>query len=167
MAVEVQRTPAIGAPTITAHSRLLTEERYHSRRHEAVTFRERTNSMNTKVPLKPDTLMPALLAGVSPTTLAATGELEIAGRRYPTAARLAATLGTTVRTLSSGGDRRAGPAGAEIGVMLPAASFASAGDPRAVSVPRPRSPDSTRAAPFVDRRDDMALTLPPPAIGTA
>ena len=118
MAVEVQRTPAIGAPTITAHSRLLTEERDHSRRHEAVTFRERTNSMNTKVPLKPDTLMPALLAGVSPTTLAATGELEIAGRRYVTAAQLATTLGVTVRTLSRWDAARIGPPKIKIGKLV-------------------------------------------------
>jgi hypothetical protein len=33
------------------------------------------------------------------TNLAMTGEVEIAGRRYVTAVRLAATLGVTVRTL--------------------------------------------------------------------
>ena len=49
------------------------------------------------------------LPGSSPRTFAGTGEVEIAGRRYVTADRLAKMLGVSVRTLARWHAERAGP----------------------------------------------------------
>ena len=48
-------------------------------------------------------------------TMAITGEIEIAGRRYITAHRLAALLGVTVRTLERWDAARIGPPKIKIG----------------------------------------------------
>jgi hypothetical protein len=118
VAVEARRIQAISAPTAAKHPRFLTEERDHPQRHGIVAFPERTNSMNSKALVKPDMLVSERWDGVSPTTLAATGELEIAGRRYVTAARLAATLGVTVRTLSRWDAARIGPPKIKVGKLV-------------------------------------------------
>ena len=59
-----------------------------------------------------------LLDGASLTTLATTGEVEIAGRRYVTADRLAATLGVTVRTLARWDAARIGPPKIKVGKLV-------------------------------------------------
>jgi hypothetical protein len=59
-----------------------------------------------------------LLDGVSLTTLATTGEVEIAGRRYVTADRLAATLGLTPRTLCRWDAARIGPPKIKVGKLV-------------------------------------------------
>ena len=115
MAVDVDRMRAISTPIIAGHLWFLTEERDHPRRHEAVAFRERTNSMNTKALVKPDRLVSERWDGVSPATLAATGEIKIAGRRYITVARLAAMLDITMRTLSRWAAARIGPPKIKVG----------------------------------------------------
>jgi hypothetical protein len=56
-----------------------------------------------------------LLAGVSQSTLAETGEVEIAGSRYPTPRRLARLLDKTTRTLARWDARRIGPPRIKIG----------------------------------------------------
>ena len=71
--------------------------------------------MNSKALVKPDRLVSERWNGVSPATLAATGELETAGRRYITVARLAATLGITARTLSRWAAARIGPPKIKVG----------------------------------------------------
>jgi hypothetical protein len=43
--------------------------------------------MNSRSLVKPDPLISELFGGGPPATLAATGEIEIAGRRYITAAK--------------------------------------------------------------------------------
>jgi hypothetical protein len=58
------------------------------------------------------------LDGVSLTNLATTGEIEIAGRRYATADRLAATLGVTVRTLARWDVARIGPPKIKVGKLV-------------------------------------------------
>ena len=62
---------------------------------------------------KPDTR--TLMTGVSALTLAETGEVEIAGRRYVTAERLASMLSVTVRTLARWNASRIGPPKISIG----------------------------------------------------
>jgi hypothetical protein len=66
----------------------------------------------TSVPEKPKS---GLEAGVSQTILAETGEVEIAGRKYVTAERLASMLGVTVRTLARWNASRIGPPKISIG----------------------------------------------------
>jgi hypothetical protein len=56
-----------------------------------------------------------LMAGESKSTLAETGEVEIAGRKYVTAERLASILGVTVRTLARWNASRIGPPKISIG----------------------------------------------------
>jgi hypothetical protein len=56
-----------------------------------------------------------VLAGTPSTTLAETGEVEIAGRTYVTAERLASMLGVTVRTLARWNASRIGPPKISIG----------------------------------------------------
>jgi hypothetical protein len=56
-----------------------------------------------------------LLAGTPPPTLAETGEVEIAGRRYLTPERLAKLLDKTPRTLARWDARRIGPPRIKIG----------------------------------------------------
>jgi len=46
------------------------------------------------------------------------GEVEIAGRRYVTAVRLAATLGVTVRTLARWDAARIGPPKIKVGKLI-------------------------------------------------
>jgi hypothetical protein len=58
------------------------------------------------------------LDGVTLTNLAATGEVEIAGRRYVTADRLAATLDVTVRTLARWDATRIGPPKIKVGKLI-------------------------------------------------
>ena len=56
--------------------------------------------MNTNVATAPEKPKSGLLDGASLTNLAATGEVEIAGRRYVTADRLAATPPASARLRS-------------------------------------------------------------------
>jgi hypothetical protein len=56
-----------------------------------------------------------LMAGASRLTLTQTGEVEIAGRKYVTAERLASILGVTVRTLARWSASRIGPPKIAIG----------------------------------------------------
>ncbi|MBV8092095.1 MAG: hypothetical protein JOY71_23220 [Acetobacteraceae bacterium] len=58
------------------------------------------------------------LGGPSATILAENGELEIAGKRYFTADRLAMTLGVTERTLSRWDAARIGPPKIKIGKLV-------------------------------------------------
>jgi hypothetical protein len=74
--------------------------------------------MQTTAALAPNKSKPGALDGVSVTTLATTGEVEIAGRRYVTADRLAATLGVTVRTLGRWDAARIGPPKIKIGKLI-------------------------------------------------
>jgi hypothetical protein len=74
--------------------------------------------MQTNAALAPNKPKPVLLDGASVTTLATTGEVEIAGRRYATAERLAATLGVTVRTLCRWHAARIGPPKIKIGKLI-------------------------------------------------
>jgi len=59
-----------------------------------------------------------LLEGAFVSNLPATGELEIAGRRYVTADRLAAMLGVTVRTLGRWDAARIGPPKIKVGKLV-------------------------------------------------
>jgi hypothetical protein len=74
--------------------------------------------MQTNAALAPNKSKPGALDGVSVTTLATSGEVEIAGRRYVTADRLAATLGVTVRTLCRWDAARIGPPKIKIGKLI-------------------------------------------------
>ena len=74
--------------------------------------------MNTNVATAPEKPKSGLLDGASLTNLAATGEVEIAGRRYVTADRLAATLGVTIRTLARWDVARIGPPKIKIGKLV-------------------------------------------------
>jgi hypothetical protein len=56
-----------------------------------------------------------VLAGVSQSTLAETGEVEIAGHHYVTAQRLASMLSVTERTLARWNAARIGPPKISIG----------------------------------------------------
>jgi hypothetical protein len=67
---------------------------------------------NASTPANSDT---ELAAGISSTTLADTGEVEIAGRRYVTDRRLANLLNVTTRTLARWNAARVGPAKISIG----------------------------------------------------
>src|SRR4051794_13417689 len=58
------------------------------------------------------------LEGTSLANLAATGEVEIAGRHYITADRLAAMLGVTARTLGRWDAARIGPPKIKIGRLV-------------------------------------------------
>jgi hypothetical protein len=73
--------------------------------------------MQTNPALAPNTTT-GLLDGTSLTSLATTGEIEIAGRRYVTAERLAATLGVTVRTLARWDAARIGPPKIRVGKLV-------------------------------------------------
>ncbi len=55
------------------------------------------------------------LAGIAETTLAETGEVEIAGKHYVNADRLAGLLNVTVRTLARWDARRIGPPTIKVG----------------------------------------------------
>jgi DNA-binding transcriptional regulator YiaG len=59
-----------------------------------------------------------LAEGASVSDLPATGEVEIAGRRYVTADRLAAMLGVTVRTLGRWDAARIGPPKIKVGKLV-------------------------------------------------
>ena len=74
--------------------------------------------MQRNAPLAPNEPKLGLLDGVSVTTLATTGDVEIAGRRYVTADRLPATLGVTVRTLCRWDAARVGPPKIKIGKLI-------------------------------------------------
>src|SRR5215207_2972555 len=65
-----------------------------------------------------DKPMPGSLDSTSLTNLAASGEIEIAGRRYITAGRLAAMLGVTVRTLGRWDVTRIGPPRIKVGKLV-------------------------------------------------
>jgi hypothetical protein len=67
---------------------------------------------NASTPTDGDT---ELAAGISPMTLAETGEMEIAGRRYITDRRLAKLLNKTTRTLSRWAAARIGPPKISVG----------------------------------------------------
>jgi DNA-binding transcriptional regulator YiaG len=59
-----------------------------------------------------------LLAVASVSNLPTTGEVEIAGRHYVTADRLAAILGVTVRTLGRWDAARIGPPKIKVGKLV-------------------------------------------------
>lgn len=61
---------------------------------------------------------PALLDGTSPPAISASGEVEISGRRYVTADRLATTLGVTTRTLCRWDAARIGPQKIKVGKLI-------------------------------------------------
>jgi hypothetical protein len=69
----------------------------------------------SSTPNKPGT---ELLEGASLSDLASTGEIEIAGRRYVTADRLAAVLRVTVRTLGRWDAARIGPPKIKVGKLV-------------------------------------------------
>jgi hypothetical protein len=73
--------------------------------------------MTTTATMPANTAKSGLLDGASLTNLA-TGEVEIAGRRYITADRLAATLGVTVRTLARWDAARIGPPKIKVGKLV-------------------------------------------------
>jgi hypothetical protein len=67
----------------------------------------------------PDKAEPGtLMAGVSLSTLAETGEVEIAGRRYVTDRRLADILDKNVRTLARWDAARIGPPKIKVGKLV-------------------------------------------------
>jgi hypothetical protein len=66
----------------------------------------------------PSNTATGLLDGTSLTSLATTGEIEIAGRRYVTAERLAATLSVSVRTLARWDAARIGPPRIKVGKLV-------------------------------------------------
>ena len=74
--------------------------------------------MSMNVAKAPDKPVSSLLDAVSLTTLADIGEIEIAGQRYVTADRLAATLGVTVRTLARWDAARIGPPKIKVGKLV-------------------------------------------------
>ena len=74
--------------------------------------------MTTSTNTRSNTAILGPLDGASLTALAATGEIEIAGRRYVTADRLAATLGVTVRTLARWDAARIGPPKIKVGKLV-------------------------------------------------
>jgi hypothetical protein len=74
--------------------------------------------MTTTVTMPPNRAESGLLDGTSSTNLAAAGEVEIAGRRYVTADRLATTLGVTVRTLARWDAARIGAPKIKIGKLV-------------------------------------------------
>jgi hypothetical protein len=61
---------------------------------------------------------PGLLDSAPPTALTATGQVEIAGRHYVTADRLAAALGVTPRTLCRWDAARIGPPKIKVGKLV-------------------------------------------------
>jgi hypothetical protein len=69
----------------------------------------------SSTPNKPGT---KLLEGASVSNLPSTGEIEIAGRRYVTADRLAAMLRVTVRTLGRWDAARIGPPKIKVGKLV-------------------------------------------------
>jgi hypothetical protein len=71
--------------------------------------------MISNITPEPDKLEPSLEPGAFQPILAQAGELEIAGRRYVTAERLAGMLGITVRTLARWNAARIGPPKISIG----------------------------------------------------
>jgi DNA-binding transcriptional regulator YiaG len=75
-------------------------------------------TMTTTAIMPPNTASSGPLDSTSPTALVTTGEVEIAGRRYLTADRLAATLGVTVRTLARWDSARIGPPKIKIGKLV-------------------------------------------------
>jgi hypothetical protein len=75
----------------------------------------KANSVNAKALVKPSMLVSEQWDGISPTSLAATGEFEIASRRFLTAGRLAATPGFTVRALSRWEAVQIGPPKIKVG----------------------------------------------------
>ena len=74
--------------------------------------------MNTNVATAPKKPNLGLLDSTSLTTLAMAGEIEVAGRCYITADRLAATLGVTVRTLARWDAARIGPPKIKVGKLV-------------------------------------------------
>ena len=74
--------------------------------------------MPRRITLSPDQSGPGLIDGLSLTALAATGEVEIAGRRYVTAPRLATTFNVTLRTLNRWDAARVGPPKIKIGKLI-------------------------------------------------
>ena len=74
--------------------------------------------MNTNVATAPKKPNLGLLDSTSLTTLAMAGEIEVAGRRYITADRLAAMLGVTVRTLGRWDAARIGPPKIKVGKLV-------------------------------------------------
>ncbi len=74
--------------------------------------------MNVKDAIAPDNAQSELLDGASEPTLAATGEVTIAGRRYVTAERLASMLDRTPRTLSRWNAARIGPPKIKLGKLI-------------------------------------------------
>jgi len=74
--------------------------------------------MHSNDALTPGTPKSGRLDGTSLTNLAMTGEVEIAGRRYVTADRLATTLGVTVRTLARWDAARTGPPKIKVGKLI-------------------------------------------------
>jgi hypothetical protein len=71
--------------------------------------------MISNITSEPDKLEPGLQRGALQSILAQGGEIEIAGRRYARANRLAAVLGVTERTLSRWHAKRIGPPKITIG----------------------------------------------------
>jgi len=75
--------------------------------------------MKIKSALSPDDVdLGNLMVGVPHPKLVETGEVEIAGRSYVTANRLAGILGVTVRTLARWNAARIGPPKISIGKIV-------------------------------------------------
>jgi hypothetical protein len=66
----------------------------------------------------PNKLKSGMLDDASLTTLATTGEVEIAGRRYVTRGRLAPTLNRSPRTIARWDAARIGPPKIQIGKLI-------------------------------------------------
>jgi hypothetical protein len=84
----------------------------------AVAFLKRTDNMQQNVASVPNKPKSGLLDDACLTTLATTGEVEIAGRRYGTRDRLAAKLNRTPRTLARWDAARIGPPKIQIGKLI-------------------------------------------------
>jgi hypothetical protein len=81
-------------------------------------FPRQDGNMHSNISSTPNKPPTKLLDGVSVGNLSATGEVEIAGRRYVTADRLAAMLGVTVRTLGRWDAARIGPPKIKVGKLV-------------------------------------------------
>jgi hypothetical protein len=74
--------------------------------------------MHSNISSTPNRPRTELLESASVSNLPSTGEIEIAGRRYVTADRLAAMLRVTVRTLGRWDAARIGPPKIKVGKLV-------------------------------------------------